>query len=312
MNGHDERSEARFADQLADLLLHQAPSRARPGLLSDVLEQTSNTRQLGRRAWWRPVGWSRPGSPPYLQAALVGILVVAVGSGLALLGGRLADGSPSSGSPGVGSGSAESAAPASPPATSPGSSPRPAWLTSASTALDAGVRYYFDLPVRVTFSVPAGWSFASTGQYGSVITNEQHTAFVAWFVAENLFRDPCHWLKGTLDPPVGPAVSDMVGALKGLPGFVATGPTPATIGGLPAQQLALVQSVSAPGCDGDQVKVWSWTPNGTQSDLYGGTSTISVLNVGGTRVLVTTWTRLEGSADTTSDVGAIVGSIRFE
>jgi hypothetical protein len=64
-------------------------------------------------------------------------------------------------------------------------------------------------------------------------------------------------------------------------------------------------------CDGGQIKVWSWTPTGGEAPLYGGTTTVDVVDVGGTRLIVTSWTSLSDLATTTSDVAAIVRSIQF-
>jgi hypothetical protein len=299
MSGHDKAPEKGLEQQLARWMVHEAPSHARPGLLREVLDQTRATRQLDRHAWWPGVAWPRTGLQRSMTAVLVTGLVVVIGFGAVLIGGRLAN-------QGVGTG-VPSAVPASPPMASPEASPRPA----SGGALDPSVPYSFDLPVRFTFQVPVGWTYGYTGPNGSTIVNDRQTAFLGWFVTDNLYRDPCHWQKGVLEPPVGPSVNDLVGALDKLPGFVITGPTPTSIGGLPAQRLALVPTVRDSDCDGGQIKVWSWTPTGLEAPLSGGTTTVSVVNVGGTRLIVTSWTSLSDLAATTSDVAAIVRSIQF-
>ena len=293
MNGHDRELE-RESSQLADLLAHDAPRHARPGLLDDVLARTSVTPQLDRRRWWPVSARRRSGSLNRSKLALAGILVVMVGSGLVVFGGRLAGRGPLIGA-------------------SPEASPRPAWVTDTWNArLEPGVPYYFDLPARVTFSVPAGWNYLYMRDYGSVIANDMETAAVGWFVADNLFRDPCHWQGGTLDPPVGPTVDDMVSALEKLPGFVVVGPTRELIGGLPAQSLALVMTVDESACDGSQVKVFSSTPTGGKFDPKPGTTIVRVVDVGGTRLAVISWTPLLDAADAAADVETIVRTMRFE
>jgi len=173
MNDHDRESQAELEQQLAGQLAREAPSHARPGLLDDVLAQTMITPQLGRRAWWPGAGWPGSGFARPLRIALAGILVVVIGSGLALVGGRLAD-----------RGSLVGAS----PETSPRLAPADAW-----PPLEPGVPYYVEAPVRVTFSVPAGWTYSYTNTPGSVVINEQQTAAVGWYVTSNLFADPCHW-----------------------------------------------------------------------------------------------------------------------
>jgi hypothetical protein len=289
MNGHDAELERESA-LLAERLLDEAPARARAGLLDQVLAQTRITPQLGPRPWWQGPPLGRPALPRPLKFALVGVLVVVLGSGLALVGGRLAD-----------RGSLVGAS----PEPTPRLAPADAW-----PPLEPGVPYYIDAPVRVTFSVPAGWTYSFTNPAGSVVINEQQTAAVGWYVTTNLFADPCHWQEGTLDPPVGPSVDDLVAALKRLPGFVVTGPSPSTIGGLPAQSLTVVLTVSPADCDQSQLKVWSEMPTGGR-DTYWGTSTVRVLDVGGTRLMVIS-TPLPDSADMTADIDAIVRSMRFQ
>jgi hypothetical protein len=202
---------------------------------------------------------------------------------------------------------------ASPSTALPGASPRPAWLVDLSNpALDPGVPYYFELPVPVTFSVPAGWGYVGSSQNASVIANAQQTAVFSWLVADNLYRDPCHWQKGVFDPPLGPSVDDLVKALEKLPDFQVTGPASVTLGGLAAQRLALVQTIRSPDCDGSQMKVWSWEPSGNGHDLYGGPITVWVLSVGATRLVMFSWTSSGLDAAATSDVMAIAESIRFK
>ena len=130
-------------------------------------------------------------------------------------------------------------------------------------------------------------------------------------MTSNLYRDPCHWEQGLLDPPVGPGVEDLVAALGKLPGFVVAGPTSETIGGLPASSLALVLSGDEASCDGSQVKVFGEEPAGG-SGLEDGLTTVRVVDVGGTRLMVMSWTRLLAEADAAADVESIVRSTRFD
>jgi hypothetical protein len=308
MNGQDSEME-RESSMLADLLAYDVPARARPGLLDDVLARTRTTPQLAPRPWWRGAALERPRPRGVLRFALAGALVVVVGSGLAV-GASLSTGrGPFAGGNGT---SGPSVAPASPSAGTPDPSPRPAWVTDQwNSTLDPGVPYYFDLPTRVTFKVPAGWSYAYTRDFGSVIANDLQTAAVGWFVTENLFRDACHWQQGALEPPVGPGVDDLVTALEKVPGFVVAGPTSETIGGLPATTLALVMSADEAACDGSQLKVFIEEPTGGTS-LKGGTMTVRVVDAGGTRLMVVSWTKLLAGADAASDVESIVRSVRFE
>lgn len=267
---------------VADWLTTEAHVRAPRGILAAVAERVDRTPQ--RR---RPIlPWRVPVPLPALGLAVIGVLVLVV-AGVAL----------------------RSLSPVGPGATATASSapsPRPA----APGPLESGLSYTFEVPVPFSFSVPAGWAYGGTSPYGSTIINDHQTAAVGWFVADNLFRDPCHWQQGTLTPPVGAGVIAMVTALGRLPGFTVTAPTTRNVGGLPAQSLTLVAKVDDRTCDGGQTKVWSWTPTGAQLPLYGGTSTLAVVDVGGTRVIVTTWAAASDPA-AAADAGAIVDSTKF-
>lgn len=264
-------------------LAAEAPGRAPREILAAVTARVDRTPQRRRRAVW----WRVPVAMPALELGAVVFVLVMIVAGLTLrsmaLGGSGAAATPSS-----------------------GPSPRPA----APGPLEAGVPYTFDLPVPFAFTAPAGWVYGFTRPNGSTIVNSNETAAVGWFVVDNLYRDPCRWQQGTLTPPVGSGVDAMVAALRAMPGFTVTGPTPTTIDGQPAQRLTLVAKVDDRTCDGGQTKVWSWTPTGNQLPLYGGTTSVAVLNVAGTRVLVTSWAALSDPTAAT-DVTAIVGSTQF-
>jgi hypothetical protein len=226
-------------------------------------------------------------------------ILAGCGSGATSPASAAATGAPSAVSPG-------------PPSASPELTPRPAWLVDASNpTLVPGLPYYFEMPVRVTFSVPAGWGYVGTSQDASVIANAPQTAVLSWLETDNLYRDPCRWQTGVLNPPVGPSVDDLVRALANLPGFRVTGPAAVTIGGLPAQRLVLVQEIRSSDCDGGQMKTWSWEPTGRGHDLYGGPISVSVLSVDGTRLVMLSWTSSDRDGVAIADVASIVQSIRF-
>lgn len=181
------------------------------------------------------------------------------------------------------------------------------------------MRYYFDQPVRVSFSVPSGWLFSATNQQSSVVMNAQATTAFGWFTVNDLAPDPCHWQNGMVEPPIGPSVDDLLGALEHLSGYVASGPVSETLGGLPAQRLLLTPTFDEATCDQGHSALGLYLPgvggsgnNITNFILYaGGKMTLWVLEVRGTRLLVLSWTRTPGVGVTAPDVRAIARSIRF-
>lgn len=284
---------------LGELFAADAPAQA-PGALRDrILLTTRTIPQLEPRSRMLLPWTTRPSRPRLLPAiAVVVILALLAALGVAVVGSRLDR--------------------QVRPTTSPlaEASPLPAWVTNPSyPALTPGQRYYFDIPVPVSFSVPPGWDFWLHGFSGqaraglaSGIENEGYTATVVFVVVSNIYRDPCHSQQGLFDPPIGPTVDDLVTALARLPGFVVAGPIDDTVGGLPAKTLAQTPTVAEGTCDGGSDPMLA-TPTGGR--YAGGTQVTRVLMVGGTRLMVLSWTPLPDPADAAADVAAILKTVRF-
>jgi hypothetical protein len=285
---------------LRELFVADAPAAAPGALRERVLRATETTEQLAPRA--RPLRrWGDRGSRPRLLLLVAAALVLALLAGASLVvGGRVRQ-------------------PVTPtPAPSPAASPRPAWLTGGPTypALEPGQPYSFDVPVPVTFSVPAGWDFWLHGYsdpmthagLASGIVNERYTASVVFVVVSNIYQDPCHSQKGLLDPPLGPTVDDLVTALAHLPGFVIAGPIDDTVGGLPAKTLAHTPTSPEGTCDGANDPMLPTPPGGHYA---GGSMITRVLSVHGTRLMVLSWTPLPDPADAAADVATILKTVRF-
>jgi hypothetical protein len=285
-----------------DAWVQEGPTRLAGPALESALRRVAGTTQ--RRTLRGPFGlapaWSLGRS--VLAAGLAGLVVVGALLGAAAIG--------------VLSGG---------PLPSPEPSPRAA----EPGPLAEGARYAIDQPVSVSFTVPAGWVYGGPDAHIIMLSNTELTAWIlwsAWPATDNMYRDPCHWQQGELDPPLGPSVDDLAGALAELPGFVTAGPTQTTLGGLPAKEVSLAPTTIT-GCDQDQMKLATsmpTTPGGVPptdptvrafqlSHTYlglGGSSTITIVEVSGSREVMVSWTSMADRA-ATDDVLAIEGSVRF-
>jgi hypothetical protein len=280
--------------ELASWLGREVPDAPRPGLLGDVLEAARVTRQRRAIPRWFPLPAVDVLGNRTIRGAAAVMLVCALVAGGALLASTLTP-APS----GVVSG----------PTSSPTASQAPSPRQAIAGPLEPGVAYSVSEPAPVTFSVPKGWSLVNVSPTESVLANTRLTAAVAFFVTNDLFRDPCHWQQGTLEPPLGPTAADLVTALAKLPDFAVTGPTATVIGGQAAQTLRMVQTVPGSSCDGAQLKVWSWTPTGREQDLYGVAADVSVLETNGTRLVVMAWGLSQADPSASAELGSIVASI---
>jgi hypothetical protein len=144
--------------------------------------------------------------------------------------------------------------------------------------LQAGT-YHFDLPMRITFTVPAGWGqWAYTSKRSQFKLIGPKDGELSFEIVENVSADPC--TGELLDPPVGPSVDDLVTALSALEGFDVSPVTNVTIDGYRGKQLTLTSPAS--GCD---MRTWatSFRQNGVG---LGEANHVRILDVDGVRLLI--------------------------
>ena len=121
---------------------------------------------------------------------------------------------------------------------------------------------------------------------------------IAFFSANGLYRDPCHWdVRGTGeagtpgDVAVGPTVDDLVAALRANGSYTSTGATPVTIDGYAGQELEIQLPVDpVTSCDNDDP-----ADSGGHTFLFSGPGLyaqgpanrwhLSILDVKGTRLI---------------------------
>jgi hypothetical protein len=143
-------------------------------------------------------------------------------------------------------------------------------------------------PVRVTFEIPeAGvWSNCSQGalEIGVCfpVAAPDQGAGVGFLIVDNVVANPCASNEERLDPPVEPAVDDLVAAISNLQGFEATAASEISVNGFPGKQF----SVTAPNNAPCELKTWA---TATRANVVGPgeVNLIRILDVNGTRLVTT-------------------------
>jgi hypothetical protein len=199
------------------------------------------------------------------------------------------------------------------------------------------VTYYGDLPVgdleagttyslgvgstqQLLVTVPtSGWFTVDTWFLGK---NDIHAELFSMtllpYQVANVYADPCRWMAGTVDPPVGPTVDDLAAALADQAGPGAIEPTNVTIGGYAGKkvELSIPDEVDTDTChEGDFGR---WQPK-ADPEHYGPFTygdgqhdTVYIVDVDGTRWVIDT-NYLPGTpAASLAELEQLVDSIQFE
>jgi hypothetical protein len=174
-------------------------------------------------------------------------------------------------------------------------------------------------PVRITFTVPAG--FALTGGGGSreevgIQAPRQGlrnpTYGVRFQIVDSVQPDPCH--AGHVPAPsLGPTADDLVTALEHMVGFTSGPVADVNLGGRPAKAFDQTNAIST-DCDGQTIDTVV-DPSGSRTFVSPGErQRFYIVEVNGTRMLITTYYHPNGDAtDATiaASLAAIVQSISF-
>jgi hypothetical protein len=185
----------------------------------------------------------------------------------------------------------------------------------ASSELAAGT---YTMPARFTpvafnFTVPAGWSSSEDYFVNKDFDGPGEVGFAAWEIT-HVFGDGCH-TEGTV-VEVGSTVDDLATALaSGQAGRETSGPTDVTFAGDPAKRVELFLPADWDNADCPLVRNWPETggsPDGGWRARPGQTDVVYVLDVGGERVVISTW-HLPGAPETDlAELEQILASVRFD
>ncbi len=193
------------------------------------------------------------------------------------------------------------------------------------TATDQVLSIHEIFPVPFTLTLPPGWALNGVlhGEVQTRFHRDQNTtpAYVIVSIPTNVYTDPCHADVGPISPPVGPTVDDLTIAVTHAVGFRAGPVTDVTIDGYQGKTFELDNNIDITTCS-DPTWLRQWTfdssssgapSDGPNGDLPDAHQRIAILDVKGTRVLITTWTfRGTTLADEESQANQVFDSIHFQ
>jgi hypothetical protein len=209
------------------------------------------------------------------------------------------------------------------PSASPVLTPTPARLPTTGK-LDAVTYSYDETPVRLTFTVPDGWSTTAGFVYkdrGSTSpdyapgSGPGDVALISWTVSHT-YGDACHW-GGTL-VDAGSTIDELVAALQAQKSRVASAPTDVLLGGLPSRQIVMTTpaDLDLATCNNGILRFWPDPgPNesgGLCCTKAGSTDVVYVVNVASHRLAVVARHQADSLAADLAELDAVVASLRFE
>jgi hypothetical protein len=255
---------------------HESAAR----VLDAVLDQLDTTPQ--RRAAWWPARRFLVMSTPLRWGATAVVAVV-----LALVGYTYFDGNG-----GVGDAT-------STPSASASSSPSPT-LTPAPTPVVSGElppsgeimqgSYIVadPFPVEIGLEIGPGWQMWGGGVHGDVVAMFEDSPDppaghgIIFVIVDNLYADPCRALGGTLDPALGPSVSDLATALASQTSTESSDPVAVLIDGYDGLFLDYRNTGDACGT----VTRWPTSGGGDRVALVGERDQVWILDVDGVRLVI--------------------------
>lgn len=293
----NDRNIDRLLDAWMDLGPTSAPKRVADGVRLEV----RSTRQTANRKWWPPRRVPDMNNQRRLALAAVAVAAVsALGYGVMQVE-TVGQGPSQAPSPSA----AQTAAAHFPVFPGP---PRP---------VDAGIYRLGpespgpDLPVAITFVVPAGW--LSCANNAGFLCPADGVGGVNIFSVTNVVADPCDETTPR-DTPVGPTVDDLVTAVSSLPWAAITPPTDVSVDGFRGKEFEVTAPTRSPCVGMDDLAPWATTfTDGMGSLSPGERSRLRILDVQGTRVVIAGY-YLPGttSLQDLAEINAIIDSVRFE
>jgi hypothetical protein len=301
-------------ERILDAYLAPAADRLADRVIDAALADIARTPQ--RRSWWPAWRSDQMNIYAKLIAAAAAVLVVAV-VGYQLL------------PPGDDTGGQPTAQPSATTMSSP---------TATSSATAAAVPPIEDGPLAagtyrlrpfdpgtmtIDATVPSGgWFGGPPAAIGGPVgeSNSPNGVAVAFFNAQTINSDPCHWDKDGSgrapqegDIEVGPTVDDLAEALAAAP-YESTVPVAATLGGYPGKRLELQLVPDPSGCDtydgaGNQYFVFGGREGGQYAQGDANTWQVTVVDVEGTRLIAVLISYAETSSEHLSAAQGILDSV---
>jgi len=167
------------------------------------------------------------------------------------------------------------------------------------------------LPVRLSVSLPFGWSTDTTwvviGPKGNAAPLGMAIRF---YTVANVYKNPASTGDGFLPASLGPTVDDLVQAILNHPGWAATGPTPITVDGYTGQRVVLTLPQDAPS------SYYMFTTEPPDSgDIWGFAGgqvfDISIVDVAGKRVVIEAFHQAGASQADLAEQQQVLDSIQL-
>jgi hypothetical protein len=289
-------SVRRDPDAILATWLEAGPTRLPDATKRAIAVNTRTTHQARRPRWlsWR---FSTMNGATRFAVGAVAVVAVALG-GMYLVNQAPNDGvGGPSGSP------------------TPSTAPSPTTISFDSRglgALEPGtyVIEHLGAPLRITFTVPAGWEKLMVP---GVVWSDGSDATLGFRIVDNLYVDPCAAQVTAHDPPIGPTVDDLVAALDATPNLDARA-TNATVAGFAGKQVDLVALAPWEPCAAGEARLFP--AGGLDLDAPPPDPTdsmrLSILDVDGHRLVISRGTRQAATSTNRADLQAMFDSIRIE
>ncbi len=160
--------------------------------------------------------------------------------------------------------------------------------------------------VPVTFAVPHGWL---TGMEGTVLKGEPEYGVLFWNPFTNLYHPTCPTT--VVDPQPGPTVDDFASALAELSGLNPTSPVEVSVDGYVGKMVEFtVPDYDEAEC-GDFMLLSDDRGDGYWAQAPQGHHQIRILDVDGTRLMITAFWYPDTPAEDRAAIEEIIESIQI-
>ena len=168
--------------------------------------------------------------------------------------------------------------------------------------------------LRVTFTLPAGWLGSIGGPYFVRLGWADKPGGISFSIFDKVSADPCHPEQGFLDPPPGPSVADLAGAVANMPGIEVTGVSSVSVAGYSGTQFTMSAPDSFAACtlSLDGFVIWQLPLGVTRSMAPGERDRVWILDVAGQRLVIVASDALDYTDAQRAELQAVFDSIRIE
>jgi hypothetical protein len=169
--------------------------------------------------------------------------------------------------------------------------------------------------LRITFTVPAGWTAWTYGALPIATGGDPPGgSAIGFWIVDDVFTDACDWNRGMQG--TGPSVADLAAALEAQRGGLATDPKPVSLAGFNGQELTLRVPLDLEfdfeDCWGFEYHRWTALPfGGRYNQGPGQADQLRILDVDGVRLVVNTSYYPGTSPAAMEELRAIVESVRI-